>query len=276
MPKGIAITIGLNSVDPQHYAGWSGDLVACESDARDMALLAKNRGMNVSSLLTADATRERVAAAVRKAATTLTHGDFFLLTYSGHGGQVPDLNSDEDDGQDETWCLFDGELIDDEIFKLLSLFAAGIRVVVLSDSCHSGSVVKMNHYLGKGIAAASAKDGPRYRAMPLLIARRTFEQYRAFYEPILQSHDLAKAQASVKASVLLLSGCQDNQLSSDGAFNGLFTGTLLSVWNSGKFKGTYREFHKAIRQRMPPDQTPNYFWVPADDKSFEKQQPFTV
>jgi len=48
---------------------------------------------------------------------------------------------------------------------------------------------------------------------------------------------LAKAKANIKASVLLISGCQDNQLSQDGAFNGLFTGTLKKVWNGGIFKG---------------------------------------
>ncbi len=33
--------------------------------------------------------------------------------------------------------------------------------------------------------------------------------------------------AEAKASILLISGCQDNQLSADGEVNGLFTGELL-------------------------------------------------
>ena len=40
MARGIALTIGLNSVDPKHYAGWSGELNACEADAEDMASIA--------------------------------------------------------------------------------------------------------------------------------------------------------------------------------------------------------------------------------------------
>ncbi|MFL6526136.1 MAG: caspase family protein, partial [Nitrososphaera sp.] len=31
MPTGVALTIGLNSVDPKHYSGWSGELNACEA-----------------------------------------------------------------------------------------------------------------------------------------------------------------------------------------------------------------------------------------------------
>ncbi len=26
MPKGVALTAGLNAVDPRHYGGWSGEL----------------------------------------------------------------------------------------------------------------------------------------------------------------------------------------------------------------------------------------------------------
>ena len=39
-----------------------------------------------------------------------------------------------------------------------------------------------------------------------------------------------------RASVILISGCQDNQLSLDGDRNGLFTQTLLGVWDDGKWK----------------------------------------
>ena len=69
-----------------------------------------------------------------------------LLSYSGHGGQVPDQNGDDpNDGLDETWCLFDGQVLDDELYGALSAFAPGVRVVV-SDSCHSGTMLKQVLY----------------------------------------------------------------------------------------------------------------------------------
>ena len=64
---GISLHLGLNSVDPKHYGGWSGDLVACEFDANDMAAIATNAGMNGSTLLTRGATRKKVLAAIRDA-----------------------------------------------------------------------------------------------------------------------------------------------------------------------------------------------------------------
>ena len=41
MPKGISLHIGLNRVDPVHYGGWDGQLMACEFDANDMMDLAR-------------------------------------------------------------------------------------------------------------------------------------------------------------------------------------------------------------------------------------------
>src|SRR5688572_6347080 len=97
MPRGISIHVGLNSVDPSQYGGWSGDLLACESDARDMAIIAQQSGFDANLILTAEATADRVLSAIASAATMLGHDDMFFLSYSGHGGQLPDTNGDEDD-----------------------------------------------------------------------------------------------------------------------------------------------------------------------------------
>jgi metacaspase-1 len=277
MAKGVALTIGLNSVNPTHYAGWSGDLTACEADAQDMAEIARSAKFTVKSLLTKAATRKNVIGQLAKAASVLKADDVFMLSYSGHGGQIPDRNKDEDDHQDETWCLYDGQLIDDEIYLLLGKFVAGTRILVFSDSCHSGTVTKAAFYQGT-VATRSAAFGSQevgYRAMPAEAARRAYRKNQGFYDSLQKNPKLAKAESSVKASVLLFSGCQDNQLSSDGTFNGLFTGTLLQVWNEGK-SSNYRKFYQAITRRMPPDQSPNYYWVGKRDKKFENQKPFTV
>ena len=67
MTKGLALTIGLNAVDPQHYGDWSGELMACEADAEDMAEIAKSKKFQTTTLLTKNGTREKVAAEIRKA-----------------------------------------------------------------------------------------------------------------------------------------------------------------------------------------------------------------
>lgn len=285
---GRAVHIGLNAVDPAHYEGWSGPLNACEADARDMAAIAKACKIKFTTLLTAQGTRARTLAAIRAAAKTLKKGDFFLLTYSGHGGQVKDVTGEEDDKQDETWCLFDGQLIDDELYLELSRFASGVRIFVLSDSCHSGTVTRDR--------PVPPPPGTRSKMMPPDVARKTYEAHQALYDGLQKSVSKATAklpdpdtmlsQVTVdprivklakkfKPAVFLISGCQDNQTSLDGARNGAFTEQLLAVWNTGAFKGTYVTFHARIKSGLPASQTPNLFALgPA--AAFMKQQPFTV
>jgi len=275
MPKGIALAIGLNSVSPTHYAGWSGELNACEADANDMTGIARSQGFAVTRVLTKAATRARVKAQIAKVAKTLKSGDIFMLSYSGHGGQLPDLNNDEPDGFDETWCLYDGELVDDELYAALAQLAAGVRVLVFSDSCHSGTVVKLAYY-GASAGSTITPEGIRYRAMPPGVALRTYRLNKKAYDRILMDKTLKAAKEDVRASVLLVSGCQDSQLSQDGVFNGLFTGTLLRVWKEGAFKGDYQGFHSKIVKLMPPNQTPNLFTAGRPNAAFLAQRPFKI
>src|SRR6266404_4127827 len=100
MSKGISINIGLNSVDPGHYQGWDGKLRACENDARDMNAIAATLGYESTLILTKDATADRVIKELALAARNLEPGATLFLSYSGHGGQVPDSNGDEDDATD--------------------------------------------------------------------------------------------------------------------------------------------------------------------------------
>ena len=274
MATGYGLTVGLNSVDPKHYQGWNGPLVACEADAHDMALLLKSQGFQVNTLVTKQATRAALIEAITKVAQSARSGDIFVYTNSSHGGQLPDLNDDEADGYDETMLLYDGQLVDDELYALLGKFAAGVRVLAVSDSCHSGTVMKLAP--SGDLTVSEASPGRTARAMPPAVALRTYRSNQAAYDELLRAPGLAKARDAIKASVLLISACMDNQIAADGIFNGLFTGTLLRVWNNGKFKGSYKKFWKQIVSRMPAEQTPNFYWATDRDAAFERQTPFHI
>lgn len=288
--KALSLHIGLNGVSAAAYAGWDGPLAACEFDASDMAALAKAKGIKPTVLMTKKATRANLLGGIRGAAKSLRSGDLFFLTYSGHGGQVPDVNGDEADRQDETWCLYDGQLIDDELYFELSRFAAGVRVLVLSDSCHSGSVTR-------DLPPPPPPPGQRAKLMPAAVAMRVYREHHAFYDKlqldvaraaghVAMDPDAALAQVGAAAqatalvgkfnpAVVLISGCQDNQTSLDGDHNGAFTEQLLKVWSRGAFKGNYSQFHARIRGAMPASQSPNLF-VLGNAAAFLAQTPFTV
>ena len=61
-----------------------------ERRTRDLEAIARKQKFTTSLLLNEQATAEAVTAAIAGAASQLKSGDILLLTYSGHGGQVPD------------------------------------------------------------------------------------------------------------------------------------------------------------------------------------------
>jgi len=244
-----------------------------------MEAIAKSLDYKAEKLLTEEATREAVIKAISNAAEKLASGDIFFLTYSGHGGQVPDTNGDEpDDHKDETWVLYNGEMVDDELYELYTRFKPGTRIVVTSDSCHSGTVTRAMY---ERLAPAEADIGLRAQASPRIkrirgdIQAKVIARHQKMFDDI-QERTKKAVHTTPAATILLISGCQDNQLSSDGDVNGLFTEKLLKVWNDGKYGNDYRHFQKAIKQQMPPTQTPKYFVVGAPNSAFEHQRPFTV
>jgi len=238
-----------------------------------MAEIAKDNGFSSEIILTKAATRDKIRKAITDASKKLKTGDMFLISYSGHGGQIPDYSGDEakvvrGDEIDETWCLYDGQLLDDELSVLYSQFAKGVRILVFSDSCHSGTVTRV-------FGEEEAEDDPSLgapRAMPWDEALETFKSNKDFYKDLGES--MPGDEVEIKAPVLLISGCQDEQLSRDGMINGRFTGNLKRVLNEGGFTN-YKEFHQKILAKMPDDQTPNYF-MRGNAPEFEAQRPFQI
>jgi hypothetical protein len=306
--KGISIHIGLNYVDPAAYNGWDGALDGCINDANDMKAIAEGLGYAATIMTDSDATSDDVIAAIGNAAVDLAAGDILFISYSGHGNQVPDVAGDEDDGKDETWCLWDRQLLDDELYALWAKFQPGVRIIMLSDSCHSGTMARMvaayaelkrprngpdrQAGLRQALAALipvrvpearpGIKAGPprppepsRVKLMPSDV-RAVVNNQQAKQLAARQFVAGPSERAAIGASVILISGCQDHEVSLDGSANGLFTEKLKSVWNDGSFTGSYQEFATSIRGVMPPNQQPNYYVVGAPNADFEAQIPFAI
>lgn len=280
MSQAISIHLGLNAVDARVYTGWSGPLRGCENDARAMQEIADARGFTSRLLLGADATHRNLLAAMDRAAAELVAGDLLLLTYSGHGAPLPDRSGDEPDEQDEAWCLHDGLLLDDEIHHRLCAFAAGVRVLVVSDSCFSGSVIRDDRTrpaAARGRRPAVLRNGsaaPRDRRAPDARVRAVWRanagEYEARKAAVAATHMVEPA-----ASVILLAACEDRQTAQDGDVHGRFTEALLATWNGGGFTGGHEAFLAAIRTQVGAVQTPTLFRVGADDPAFLAARPFT-
>jgi len=302
MSRGISLHVGLNHVDTSQYPDYIiPELAGCINDANAMKAIASATGFSSTQVfLDAQGTALAVKNKISQAARELVAGDIFFLTYSGHGGQIPDETGDEDDNMDETWIMYDRQLLDDELYSLWCEFAAGVRIFVLSDSCHSGTMVKYiisdymkqdkqkSRSIGDGfnntdvnkiaqlLKKRATTPARQSRMIPIVASLNNYVYKKELYRNIQQCVKKTRAADDIKASLIYISGCQDNQLSSDGDGNGAFTAELLSTWNNGNFSGNYKNFHERIIANMPADQTPNYMTLGKNISSFEAQKPFTV
>jgi hypothetical protein len=82
--------------------------------------------------------------------------------------------------------------------------------------------------------------------------------------------------ASLTASVLVLTACQNDQYADGTGLPGHFAHVLARTWNGGAFDGAYPQFYEAICGSMPAYQKPDYYRVGIPDSTFEAQRPFTV
>lgn len=279
-PAVHGIHIGLNRVDPSAYAGWHGPLNACEQDARDMKLLTdrmRNGGGGKGSsllLLTKDATRAALETQISILASSCSANDFVILTYSGHGGQVVDDDGDESDSADETWCLYDGEVLDDSLNLMLCRFQRGVNIVVISDSCHSGTITRA---VPSGTVEIEMKEG--VRAMPSWVHEMMKQGDRRAVLRKIRDDARAKREVGLgdvpAARVLLLSGCAENQLSYDGQRNGAFTAALLAADKENPQRSWRRQDRRAS-SLLPDSQSPQFVLTGTDTEVLAEYTAFKV
>jgi uncharacterized caspase-like protein len=202
-----AICIGIND-----YPGTQNDLNGCVNDATDWAAALTKRGYAVTKLLNGQATKAAMVGAISDLVGSAAKGDTVVITYSGHGTWVPDTSGDEPDGRDEGLCPWDiGQgkvLLDDELSGLLGHRAAGVRVVLISDSCHSGSV-------SRGDTSELDAGAPRARFLPPEVWMPAGSVKPDAPTPRKVLGGLSRAGGD-----LLVAACQDSEYSWDTSFNG--------------------------------------------------------
>lgn len=178
MTRGRALHIGVRSYDATVYRREVPRVISAEADAAALADLTFREGFIAAPpLLSAAATLAAVEDAFGQAQRDLAAGELFVVSFSGHGGRYADVFDDltarppgghnrwrdeDGDGMDEAWCLFDGVLLDDRLGELLAGFAAGVEILVVSDSCYAGTMLRA------ALTAASAP--PEISASVLLLA----------------------------------------------------------------------------------------------------------
>ncbi len=255
MAKKTAVCIGINN-----YPGSENDLSGCLNDVKDWAEELVKRGYTVTKLTDSRATKKNILEKLAMVVESAEAGDSVFIQYSGHGSFVPDTNGDEPDGTDECLCPHDidqnGDITDDEIYEIFSQKVRGVKLVMVSDSCHSGTVTRWKPGLGNG----KKSKGKRVRFLP----PETFMGKRVVNK--LGTRISRASQTPGRNGSLLIAGCQDREYSYDAEFgnrpNGAFTYAALEALKTMNSRSTYSDWYKAIRELLPTQeypQTPKLF-----------------
>jgi len=296
MPTGISLHVGVNSVRDTFPV--FEDLVGCENDAKAMFDIAESRNFSQRKLLLGrDAKYRNVEMEIRAASDVLKAGDIFLFTFAGHGSAEADANHEEPDNQDETILLSDFMLFDDVLERgLWAGFDPGVRILMVSDSCHSGSVsgflatdasrmVRLAEQVYPGDFKAAVTtgisvavdDSMRVRTISEEAKREHLATYSTFYEKVFKALPPPDAALPIRASVLLLAACRDDEDTRDGLPHGVFTQALLDVWKGGNFSGNYDDFIRDIGTALQGQpQTPIITASGQPNPTFRGQRPFSI
>ncbi len=246
-----AVCVGIND-----YPGGYNDLRGCINDADDWAdLLGNDYNFNtVKQLKNGEATMAAIKASLEDLVTGASDGDVLAFTYSGHGTwEYDNIDPDESDNRDEALCAHDGNILDDEIRKIIRKLETNAILTIISDSCHSGSVSRSRLMHERDVGVVRAADNvPKPRYMPPAnddVALRTFMipvRRRVFYP-----------ETDMKE--VLVTGCNALEYSYDAYINGRFNGAMTAL-SIELIKGnpgiSYQEFHRKLRQLLPTTQYP--------------------
>jgi hypothetical protein len=222
-----AFLVGLN------YQGTNNELYGCINDIYAVKQSLEKIGYKNFTIMTDEQKNEKTPFYPTRTNFLKQFQNFIIKSspnetlffyFSGHGSQLRDLNREERDGMDETICLRSdsnpriiSQVLDDNLRSIINLIKNNVKLRCILDCCHSGS----------------AMDLP-YR----------FISNRSIYQ---ESSVLSK-------NVLMISGCEDKQYSSETVVNdtprGALSAFILPLIEYGNKKARWIDLIYKIQDDM--------------------------
>jgi hypothetical protein len=131
----------------------------------------------------------------------------FFISFSGHGTNQYDRNSDENDNYDEALvpldCKKNGIILDDELHeKYLRRLPKNVNVFALMDCCHSGTILDLQYKY--------KHNGGAFNNGSFIVDQRK----------------------TLSSKIIKISGCRDSQYSMDAFISGRFCGAMTSSFEN--------------------------------------------
>ncbi|KNZ62290.1 hypothetical protein VP01_128g2 [Puccinia sorghi] len=286
-----ALCIGIN------YVGLTGELRGCHNDAlnmqkflierynykqEDMVVLLDTPGANPRQV----PTRANIISAMQWLVSNAQPNDSLFFHFSGHGGQVKDLDGDEDDGFDEVIYPVDhkhaGHIVDDEMFAIMvAPLPPGCRLTGIFDvellpfilwtilripsSCHSGTALDLpckclfHRRQDQGAQSFSRVRGAGQGALQAGLSYMrgdlggVAKGLLGLGKKVMMGNKadkIAKATRTSPADAIQWSGCKDSQTSADAVEAGSATGAMSYAFITSLTQApqqTYQQLLVSIR-----------------------------
>ncbi|KAK5937500.1 Ca(2+)-dependent cysteine protease [Knufia obscura] len=260
--KRKALLIGIN------YFGQRGELRGCINDVKNMSTyLNQNFGYAREDMviLTDDQQNEmsqpkkrNILRAMHWLVKDARPNDSLFFHYSGHGGQTPDLDGDEEDGYDEVIYPVDfrteGHIVDDEMHRIMvNPLQPGVRLTAIFDSCHSGSALDLPYlYSTSGVLKEPnlAKEaGQGLLSIVSSYARGDLGGMASTAMGLFKKaatgnskYERTKQTKTSPADVIMWSGSKDEQTSQDAVISGEATGAMSWAFVTALKKNPHQSY----------------------------------
>ncbi|KAI5289602.1 Ca(2+)-dependent cysteine protease [Ascosphaera aggregata] len=265
--KRKALMIGIN------YFGQRGQLRGCINDVKNMSeFLNQNYGYAREDmvLLTDDQqhpmsqpTKANIIRAMHWLVKDAQPNDSLFFHFSGHGGQTPDLDGDEDDGYDEVIYPVDfktaGHIVDDCMHDIMvKPLVPGVRLTAIFDSCHSGTALDLPYiYSTQGVLKEPnlAKEA----GMGLLNVVQAYSRgdvgtivstVQGLFKKATHGEEAQRITRQTKTSpadVIMWSGSKDDQTSADASINNEATGAMSWAFITALKKNPRQSYVQLLR-----------------------------
>jgi hypothetical protein len=204
---------------------------------------------DVKILLDKNASQANMMSGLKTLLAGAKSGDVLVFTNASHGTYRADEDGDEPN-YDEAICPHDTDsnlIIDDHLRELFANIPEGVRLTVISDSCHSGSVTRV-------IVPKSRRERRNRELAPNVWGGRMLspEQMSAARKKKRQHKGEKYPESGMKE--ILLSGCKSNQTSADahiaGDFHGAMSYYAIQTIRDADYKITYAQLHLSMKNKL--------------------------
>lgn len=212
------VAIGVLTAKAPAYGSKVLSCPGADQDMRAVLEMAEETGItNRTGLLSQAATWKSVKYAILKATDGFGPEDLLVLSLAGHGGWVKDISGDEQSGKDSTWCLYDGPVLDDDVWAFLCGEVPTCRILFLTDTCHS--------------------EGSWRRWVPL-------------WDTSIPA-DLDSRGKQWAGTIVQFAACREAESALGGNFGGQWTSALYDARKASSVQAWYDKAKKIVENQTP-------------------------